>query len=96
MVAAVLHLCLRHRTLQQQDAVRLVLGEVDSSIEQRLVGDDAARFDTAGGVRIATGLLSSRRVASSGAAKPPNTTEWMAPMRAQASMPIAASGIIGM
>ena len=29
---------------------------------------------------------SSMRVASSGAAKPPNTTEWMAPMRAQASI----------
>jgi hypothetical protein len=28
--------------------------------------------------------------------KPPNTTEWMAPMRAQASMATAASGIIGM
>lgn len=28
--------------------------------------------------------------------KPPNTTEWMAPMRVQASMAKAASGIIGM
>ena len=28
-------------------------------------------------------------------AKPPNTTEWIAPMRAQASMATAASGIIG-
>ncbi len=27
--------------------------------------------------------------------KPPNTTEWMAPMRAQASIATAASGIIG-
>jgi hypothetical protein len=44
----------------------------------------------------AAGLASSMRVASSGAAKPPNTTEWMAPMRAQASMAITASGIIGM
>ena len=44
----------------------------------------------------ATGLASSMRVASSGAAKPPNTTEWMAPMRAHASMAITASGIIGM
>ena len=26
---------------------------------------------------------------------PPNTTEWIAPMRAQASMAITASGIIG-
>ena len=28
--------------------------------------------------------------------KPPNTTEWIAPMRAQASIANAASGIIGM
>ena len=36
------------------------------------------------------------RVASSLDANPPNTTEWTAPMRAQASIAIAASGIIGM
>jgi len=36
------------------------------------------------------------RAASSGAAKPPNTTECTAPMRAQASMAMTASGIIGM
>ena len=46
--------------------------------------------------RIALGLASSMRKASSGAAKPPNTTEWMAPMRAHANMAMAASGIIGM
>ena len=46
--------------------------------------------------RITFGLASSMRVASSCAAKPPNTTEWMAPMRAQASMAITASGTIGM
>ena len=46
--------------------------------------------------RITFGLQSSMRVASSLAAKPPNTTEWTAPMRAQASMAITASGIIGM
>lgn len=28
--------------------------------------------------------------------KPPNTTEWIAPMRAQASIAIGSSGIIGM
>ena len=37
---------------------------------------------------ITFGLQSSMRVASSLAAKPPNTTEWIAPMRAQASMAI--------
>ena len=45
--------------------------------------------------RITFGLASSMRVASSCAAKPPNTTEWMAPMRAQASMANTASGTIG-
>ncbi len=42
--------------------------------------------------RITFGLASSMRVASSLAAKPPNTTEWMAPMRAQASMAIGGLG----
>jgi hypothetical protein len=46
--------------------------------------------------KITFGLAASMRVASSFAAKPPNTTEWMAPMRAQASIPIADSGTIGM
>jgi hypothetical protein len=41
------------------------------------------------------GCESSMRTASSLAAKPPNTTEWMAPMRAQASIATIASGIIG-
>ena len=45
---------------------------------------------------MALGWQSSIRVASSLAAKPPNTTEWTAPRRAQASMAIAASGIMGM
>jgi hypothetical protein len=42
------------------------------------------------------GEASSIRVASSAAAKPPNTTECTAPIRAQASIAIGASGIIGM
>ena len=46
--------------------------------------------------RITLGSASSMRSASSGAAKPPNTTECTAPMRAQASIAITASGIIGM
>jgi hypothetical protein len=45
--------------------------------------------------RMTFGVQSSMRVASSFAAKPPNTTEWMAPMRAQASMANTASGTIG-
>jgi hypothetical protein len=42
------------------------------------------------------GVASSSRVASSAAAKPPNTTECSAPIRAHASIAIGASGIIGM
>ena len=47
-------------------------------------------------VMIAFGLASSMRVDSSRGAKPPNTTEWIAPRRATASIAITASGIIGM
>ena len=46
--------------------------------------------------RTSLGLASSMRVASSFAAKPPNTTECTAPMRAQASIAITVSGTIGM
>ena len=45
---------------------------------------------------ITTGLASSIRIASSLGANPPNTTECTAPIRAVASIAIAASGIIGM
>ena len=38
---------------------------------------------------------SRMRSASEPALKPPKTTLWMAPMRAQASMAMASSGIIG-
>ena len=41
-------------------------------------------------------LLSSILLASSFEAKPPNTTECMAPILAQASIAITDSGIIGM
>ena len=42
------------------------------------------------------GFACSMREASSRAAKPPNTTEWTAPRRAQASIATTASGTIGM
>ena len=42
------------------------------------------------------GRASSIRSASSCGANPPNTTEWTAPSRAQASIAITASGTIGM
>ena len=44
---------------------------------------------------ITFGRASSIRALSSAGAKPPNTTECTAPIRAQASMAIAASGTIG-
>ena len=44
---------------------------------------------------ITVGVASSMRTASSLLAKPPNTTEWIAPIRAQASMAIIASGTMG-
>jgi len=47
-------------------------------------------------VTISFGLASSILVARLAAAKPPKTTEWIAPMRTQASMANAASAIIGM
>ncbi len=39
---------------------------------------------------------SSMRSLSDGAEKPPNTTEWIAPMRAHACIATIASGVIGM
>ena len=58
---------------------------------------DDARRDAAKAQDAATSTLgraSLTRDASSGAAKPPNTTECTAPMRAQASMAATASGTI--
>ena len=40
-------------------------------------------------------LESSMRLASASAEKPPNTTEWMAPMRAQASIAMGSCGWVG-
>ena len=40
--------------------------------------------------------VSSMRSFSAPAEKPPNTTEWMAPMRLQACMATTVSGTIGM
>ena len=45
---------------------------------------------------ITLGLASSMRVASSFDAKPPNTTEWIAPIRPHASIAMIASGTAGM
>ncbi len=50
----------------------------------------------ASALTISFGAASSIRLARLTLAKPPNTTEWIAPMRAQASIANTASGIIGM
>ncbi len=46
--------------------------------------------------RIPFGRASVIRLVSSWDAKPPNTTEWTAPIRAQASIATTASGTMGM
>ena len=47
---------------------------------------------------VITSLLSQSLIRSArlSGEKPPNTTEWIAPIRAQASIAYAVSGIIGM
>jgi len=52
--------------------------------------------EPASALTMTLGSASSIRVASEPLANPPNTTQWIAPMRAQASIAKAASGIIGM
>ena len=47
-------------------------------------------------VTMSFGFASSMRAARLAAAKPPNTTEWMAPIRAQARIANTASGVLGM
>ncbi len=82
--------------LQDQAGVRLVRRQRDRRIEQRLVGTTRPGSSPQEAETITFGCASAMRAASSAAAKPPNTTEWIAPSRAQASMAIAASGTIGM
>ena len=45
---------------------------------------------------ISLAVASLLRSAMASAENPPKTTEWTAPIRAQASMAMASSGIIGM
>ena len=59
-------------------------------------GDEVTSIMSYDAASTTFGFASSMRIASSFAAKPPNTTEWTAPMRAQASIPMTASGTIGM
>ena len=73
-----------------------VRGLVQRRVEQRLVRDVRAPSRPHEADTMTRGRASSMRTASSCAAKPPNTTEWIAPRRAQASIANTASGTIGM
>ena len=58
-------------------------------------GTDLPRRQPPSAVMQRTAPQSLMRSRSASAEKPPNTTVWVAPMRVQASMAMAASGIIG-
>jgi hypothetical protein len=59
-------------------------------------GTTAPRRYPPSAVTMSLASASFMRSRSASELKPPNTTLWVAPMRVQASMVIAASGIIGM
>ena len=67
--------------------------DVGGRLEQRRPGP---RRQPPSAVMSTLASASLMRSASESAEKPPNTTEWAAPMRAQASSAIGSSGIIGM
>jgi hypothetical protein len=69
--------------------------QADGLVQQRLVFHHLAAAQAASALTMTRGAESSMR-GQAPEAKPPNTTEWMAPMRVQASIAKAASGIIGM
>ena len=88
----------RLRPLQDDAALGLVLGQVDrarraAACRRRRGRARCRRRPTTIDLRLARRRCA---LASSCAAKPPNTTEWIAPSRAQASIAITASGTIGM
>ena len=81
-VATWMELGLVHRPLHDDAALGLRLDHRDRGVQERLVGDDAPpRSRTK--PRRTFGVASSMRLASWSAAKPPRTTEWIAPMRAR-------------
>ena len=65
---------------------------VDVGLERHLLA--AAQAFVGGDDQLAARSRATRSAIDCGA-KPPNTTEWIAPMRAQASIATTASGIIG-
>ena len=73
---------------------------MDGVLGERLVGHLLERHDLAAAVAAVGGdehaaCESLMRSRSDSALKPPKTTLWTAPMRAQASIAIASSGISG-
>jgi hypothetical protein len=81
------------RALQQDHAgPRLVLRLLDRLVEQRLVGTTRDGSMPQDAVRISFGAQSSMRVASSLAAKPPNTTECTAPSARRRASPSPPRG----
>ncbi|MCY1378073.1 hypothetical protein D9M69_656780 [compost metagenome] len=67
-----------------------------ASSSKGLYGTTLPPREPASALTTTLGCASSMRDASDTEAKPPNTTEWIAPIRAQASIANTASGIIGM
>ena len=96
VVAAVNHIAPHAISLDDDTVPRWVCAGLDCRVEHRFVLHHPCRLDPAGCRDDHRGRASSMRVASPCGANPPNTTECTAPMRAQASMAMTASGIIGM
>ncbi len=74
-------------------------GDFDSRIASSTSGFKAITLPMrmpASLVTITLGCASSMRAARLAAAKPPKTTEWIAPRRTVASIANTASGVIGM
>ncbi len=72
------------------------LARVSASSSSALYGSTLPPRMPASALISSLGRASSMRIASDVDAKPPNTTEWIAPSRTVASIANTASGIIGM
>lgn len=81
--------------IEDQHFRRRVLCQPAGFVDQVFVGHRLARAHAGIGADQSLGRASSMRVASEAAAKPPNTTEWMAPIRTQASITKQASAVLG-
>ena len=74
------------RSLEDDAPLRFVLRRSDGLIKHRLYGITRLTSMPQEAETISFGAASFIRVANSSAANPPKTTEWIAPMRAQASI----------